>query len=320
MVFKLMFQTNTVLWRTTMRNMNVVVLGGSGFLGAEIVKALVAQEANVIVGCRDIVKAAFLQSIEGPGQVKVMQMDVTDRNDLKKILKGANLVVSLVGILYESGTNTFNTIQENAPKLIGIESKAAGVKKIVHFSAIGADKNSLSKYAATKGAGDESILSVFPNSTIFRPSVVFGPGDNFFNKFSSLAAFSPVLPLIGGGGTLFQPVYVKDISTAVLKALSDKKSLGKIYELGGPSIYSFKELMDLTMKYAKRRRLLLNLPFWAAKIQASVMELLPNPILTCDQLQLLKIDNIVSEKALTLNDLGIVPTSCEQILPIYLAR
>jgi uncharacterized protein YbjT (DUF2867 family) len=303
-----------------MKNMNVVVLGGSGFLGREIVKDLVAKEANVIVGCRDIIKSAFLQSIEGPGQVKVMQMDVTNRSDLKKILEGAHLVVSLVGILYESGTNTFNTTQANAPKLIGIEAKAAGVQKIVHFSAIGADKNSPSKYAASKGTGDESILSVFPESTIFRPSIVFGPDDNFFNRFSSLADFSPVLPLIGGGETLFQPVYVKDISTAVLKVFGDKKSDAKIYELGGPSIYSFKELMELTMEYSQKRRLLLNLPFWAAKIQASVMELLPNPLLTCDQLKLLRFDNIVGEKVLKFSDLGIVPTSCEQILPTYLAN
>jgi uncharacterized protein YbjT (DUF2867 family) len=293
-----------------MKNMNVVVLGGSGFLGREIVNDLVAKEANVIVGCRDIIKSAFLQSIEGPGQVKVMQMDVTNRSDLKKILEGAHLV----------GTNTFNTIQANAPKLIGIEAKAAGVQKIVHFSAIGADKNSPSKYAASKGTGDESILSVFPESTIFRPSIVFGPDDNFFNRFSSLADFSPVLPLIGGGETLFQPVYVKDISTAVLKVFGDKKSDAKIYELGGPSIYSFKELMELTMEYSQKRRLLLNLPFWAAKIQASVMELLPNPLLTCDQLKLLRFDNIVGETVLNFSDLGIVPTSCEQILPTYLSN
>jgi NADH dehydrogenase len=248
----------------------------------------------------------------------VVETDVTVQQDLRNILQGADLVISLVGILYEIGKYTFNTIQAEVPQMIGVEANKAGVERILHFSAIGADKNSQSKYAVSKAMGEESLLSVFPATTIFRPSIVFGPNDNFFNKFSNMAAFSPVLPLIGRGETLFQPVYVKDISNAVLRVFESTQTVGKIYELGGPSTYSFKELIELTMLYSRRSRLLLNLPFWLADIQASFMELLPKPILTRDQLELLKVDNVVGNKMFTLADLDIIPTRCETILQTYL--
>ena len=301
-----------------MKNKKFVVLGGSGFIGREIVENLVREGIDVTVGCRDIKKAEFLEQIKGNGRVTVVQTDVTVQQDLRNILQGADLVISLVGILYEIGKYTFNTIQAEVPQMIGVEANKAGVERILHFSAIGADKNSQSKYAVSKAMGEESLLSVFPATTIFRPSIVFGPNDNFFNKFSNMAAFSPVLPLIGRGETLFQPVYVKDISNAVLRVFESTQTVGKIYELGGPSTYSFKELIELTMLYSRRSRLLLNLPFWLADIQASFMELLPKPILTRDQLELLKVDNVVGNKMFTLADLDIIPTRCETILKTYL--
>ena len=301
-----------------MKNKKFVVLGGSGFIGREIVENLVREGIDVTVGCRDIKKAEFLEQIKGNGRVTVVQTDVTVQQDLRNILQGADLVISLVGILYEIGKYTFNTIQAEVPQMIGVEANKAGVERILHFSAIGADKNSQSKYAVSKAMGEESLLSVFPATTIFRPSIVFGPNDNFFNKFSNMAAFSPVLPLIGRGETLFQPVYVKDISNAVLRVFESTQTVGKIYELGGPSTYSFKELIELTMLYSRRSRLLLNLPFWLADIQASFMELLPKPILTRDQLKLLKVDNVVGNKMFTLADLDIIPTRCETILQTYL--
>ena len=293
-------------------------MGGSGFIGREIVENLVREGIDVTVGCRDIKKAEFFEQIKGNGRVTVVQTDVTVQQDLRNILQGADLVISLVGILYEIGKYTFNTIQAEVPQMIGVEANKAGVERILHFSAIGADKNSQSKYAVSKAMGEESLLSVFPATTIFRPSIVFGPNDNFFNKFSNMAAFSPVLPLIGRGETLFQPVYVKDISNAVLRVFESTQTVGKIYELGGPSTYSFKELIELTMLYSRRSRLLLNLPFWLADIQASFMELLPKPILTRDQLELLKVDNVVGNKMFTLADLDIIPTRCETILQTYL--
>ena len=301
-----------------MKNKKFVVLGGSGFIGREIVENLVREGIDVTVGCRDIKKAEFLEQIKGNGRVTVVETDVTVQQDLRNILQGADLVISLVGILYEIGKYTFNTIQAEVPQMIGVEANKAGVERILHFSAIGADKNSQSKYAVSKAMGEESLLSVFPATTIFRPSIVFGPNDNFFNKFSNMAAFSPVLPLIGRGETLFQPVYVKDISNAVLRVFESTQTVGKIYELGGPSTYSFKELIELTMLYSRRSRLLLNLPFWLADIQASFMELLPKPILTRDQLELLKVDNVVGNKMFTLADLDIIPTRCETILQTYL--
>ncbi|MBT4354806.1 MAG: complex I NDUFA9 subunit family protein [Rhodospirillaceae bacterium] len=301
-----------------MRNKKIVVLGGSGFIGREIVKNLVKEKADVIVGCRNIKKAGFLEQIKGNGRVTVVQTDVTVQEDVRDILQGSDIVISLVGVLYEIGKYTFNTIQAEVPKMIGVEANKAGVERILHFSALGADKTSQSEYAVSKAMGEETLLSVFPATTIFRPSIVFGPNDNFFNKFSNMAAFSPVLPLIGRGETLFQPIYVKDISNAVLKVFESTQTAGKTYELGGPSTYSFKELIELTMLYSKRSRLLLNLPFWLANIQATFMELLPNPILTRDQLELLKVDNVVRNEMHTLADLNIIPTACESILPTYL--
>ena len=296
----------------------VVVLGGSGFIGREIVKSLVKNNANVVVGCRDPRKARYLEKIEGNGSIDIIPTDVTNRNDLQKVIQQANVVVSLVGILFESGKNTFDAVQGNTPGVIGEEAKKAGVERLVHISALGADLCSLSKYASSKAIGEELLMKKFPQATILRPSIVFGKEDNFFNKFSRMATFSPFLPLIGGGRTLFQPVYVKDVSSAVLKILDSRKTNGKLYELGGPSIYSFKELIELTMQISKKPRLLLNLPFWVANLQARCMEILPNPLLTSDQLELLKKDNIVSKEALTLADLDISATDCKAILPTYL--
>lgn len=301
-----------------MKKDKVVVLGGSGFIGREIVTSLVNNNVNVIVGCRNPTKARFLEKIEGNGSVNIIQTDVTNRSDIKKVIQQADAVVSLVGILFESRNNTFDAVQANAPGIISEEARKAGVKKLVHISALGADRFSLSKYASSKAMGEELLLEKFPEATILRPSIVFGKDDNFFNKFSRMATLSPFLPLIGGGKTLFQPVYVKDVSSAVMRVLDTTETNGKLYELGGPSIYSFKELIDLTMQISKKRRLLWNLPFWLAQLQARCMEKLPNPVLTCDQLELLKRDNIVSKEALTLSDLDISATDCKLILPTYL--
>ena len=301
-----------------MKKNKVVVLGGSGFIGREIVTSLVNNNVNVIVGCRNPTKARFLEKIEGNGSVNIIQTDVTNRSDIKKVIQQADAVVSLVGILFESRNNTFDAVQANAPGIISEEARKAGVKKLVHISALGADRFSLSKYASSKAMGEELLLERFPEATILRPSIVFGKDDNFFNKFSRMATLSPFLPLIGGGKTLFQPVYVKDVSSAVMRVLDTTETNGKLYELGGPSIYSFKELIDLTMQISKKRRLLWNLPFWLAHLQARCMEKLPNPVLTCDQLELLKRDNIVSKEALTLSDLDISATDCKLILPTYL--
>ena len=197
---------------------------------------------------------------------------------------------------------------------------AAGIEHLVQVSAIGADLHGGAAYARSKGAGEAAVKTAFPSATILRPSVVFGPEDDFFNRFAAMARLSPALPLIGGGATRFEPVYVGDVAQAIVKCLADPACAGKTYELGGPRVYTFKEILQLLLREIRRRRLLVPWPFALAEVQARFLELLPVPPLTRDQLRMLRRDNVVSEGALTLADLGIAPTAAEVILPTYLDR
>ena len=301
-----------------MKNEVVAVIGGAGFVGRNVVRELCKRGARVVVGCRDTESAKFLRSMGDIGQVNLIKVNIANYDQMSRALEGADHVVSLVGILHETRGNTFETVQANGPLILGKIAREKGIKSLVHISAIGADIKSKSLYASSKGLGESHIRDEFEKTVILRPSIIFGPDDNFFNRFANLAAFAPFLPLIGGGRTLFQPVYVRDVSDAVLKVLYYTKTNGKLYELGGPSIYSFKELMELTMRISKKSRLLLNFPFWLADLQARCMEILPNPMLTCDQVELLKHNNIVSSGAQTLEDLNISATDCRLILPTYL--
>ena len=235
------------------------------------------------------------------------------------------MVINLVGILYERGRATFQKIHEEGAGNVAKAAAAAGVARLVHVSALGADAASPAKYARSKAAGEAAVTAAFPKATILRPSIVFGPEDDFFNRFASMARLSPVLPVIGAasakdGGPKFQPVYVGDVADAVMAALSDAKAPGQVFELGGPTVYSFRELMQLVMAQTGRKRCLLPLPYWAAEIQAAVLGLLPVPPLTSDQVQLLRRDNVVGDKAKTLKNLGIIPRAAEAILPTYLMR
>jgi NADH dehydrogenase len=298
----------------------VTVFGASGFIGRNIVRELAKRGVRVNAVCRNPEHAKFLKPMGVVGQVTPMRADITDPDAIARAVNGASAVINLVGILHSSGRNTFEAIQATAPGLIAKAAKQTGAAKMIHVSAIGANANSDAAYASTKAQGEEAVRGVFPQATILRPSIVFGPNDAFFNRFAGMAMLSPALPLIGGGRTKFQPVYVDDVADAAMAALDLPEAMGRTYELGGPAVFTFRELMELTLKEIRRKRLLVELPFWAAKIQATVLELLPSPPLTRDQVELLKTDNVVAEGARTLADLGIEATAVDAILPTYLDK
>jgi NADH dehydrogenase len=298
----------------------VTVFGGSGFIGRYVVKRLAQQGWRVRVAVRRPSRAAFLQPLGDVGQIALLRAPLQDEAAVRAVLEGAEAAINLVGVLFERGKQSFQAVHLEGARRVAEAAAAAGAKHLVQVSAIGAEVAGEAKYARTKGAAEQAVLQAFPTAVVLRPSIVFGPEDEFFNLFASLARLSPVLPLIGGGRTRFQPVYVGDVADAVVKALTDPACAGKTYELGGPRVYSFKELLELMLKEIGRRRLLLPLPFWAATLEATVLERLPAPLLTRDQVKLLRRDNVVGADALTLADLGIEPTAVEVILPTYLDR
>jgi uncharacterized protein YbjT (DUF2867 family) len=303
-----------------MRTRRTAVLGGSGFIGRYIVQRLAARGDVIPVGCRHAQEAKFLMPLGNVGQIAAINVTIGDEQVLPAFLAGNDALVNCVGILRESGSQTFERVHHTGPARLARLAREAGIERFVHISAIGADSRSTSAYARTKAAGEAAVRDAFPTVTILRPSVVFGPEDQFFNRFAAMAAISPVLPLIGGGHTRFQPVYVGDVADAVAKCLDDPTTAGRTYELGGPKIYTFRELIKLLETEIRRKRLLVDLPFGLAAFQARLMSVLPNPPLTPDQVELLKRDNVVSSGALTLTTLGITPTAVEGVLPTYLDR
>lgn len=303
-----------------MRNRRTAVLGGSGFIGRYIVQRLAARGDVIPVGCRHAEEGKFLKPLGDVGQIATLNLTIDDEQILPAFLAGNEALVNCVGILRESGSQTFDRVQHTGPARLARLAREAGIERFVHISAIGADPRSSSAYARTKAAGEAAVRDAFPTVTILRPSVVFGAEDQFFNRFAAMATISPVLPLIGGGHTRFQPVYVGDVADAVLKCLDDPTTAGRTYELGGPKVYTFRELIELMLGEIRRKRLLVDLPFGLAAIQARLMSILPNPPLTPDQVELLKRDNVVSSGALTLAALGIAPTAVEGVLPGYLDR
>jgi NADH dehydrogenase len=268
--------------------------------------------------------ALHLQPLGGVGQINAVQANVRYPDSLLAAADGADAVVNLVGILFPTGKQTFDAVQDEGARHVAEAARATGAKALVHVSAIGADKDSPSAYARSKAEGEAATRDVFPDAVILRPSVVFGPEDDFFNRFGSLARFLPALPLVGGGETRFQPVFVGDVAEAVARAADGNAKGGTIYELGGPEVKTFKELMEYVLATIERKRLLLPLPFPLAKMQAQFLQYLPKPPLTPDQVELLKRDNVVSEAAIregrTLEGLGITPTAMEVIVPAYLWR
>lgn len=296
------------------------VFGGTGFIGRAVVQHLAQAGYVVRVPTRDLVKAGRLRTAGGVGQVVPMFCPTRSDDALKAVITGADIVINLIGILYESRFGKFQRVQTELPGKLAAIAAAANVSRFVQLSAIGASANSKSKYARTKAAGEAAVQAAFPSAAILRPSVVFGPEDNFFNQFARMAKTIHILPLIGGGKTLFQPVYVGNVADAVMAAISRTDTAGKVYELGGPEALSFKQLMEKTLEWSGQKACLISLPFCVAKVKATFLGLLPKPPLTRDQVELLKFDNILSKDALTLSHLGIKPTAMSSIVPEYLSR
>ena len=306
-----------------MKTHRVAVLGGSGFIGRYVVKRLAARGERVAVGCRNAESAKFLRPMGDVGQVALLNVSIDDEALLPALLEGSDALVNCVGILYEHGRQRFDLVHHTAPARLARLAREAGVERLIQISAIGADSRSPSAYARSKAAGEQAVRDAFPTATILRPSVVVGPEDQFFNKFGAMAMISPVLPLIGGGATRFQPVYVGDVADAVLRCLDDPATAGRTYELGGPRVYTFRALMELLLGEIRRKRLLVNLPFGLASFEARMMSLMSwliTPPITPDQIEMLKTDNVVSSGELGLATLGIEPKAIEAILPTYLDR
>jgi NADH dehydrogenase len=303
-----------------MREQRVAILGGSGFIGRHVVKRLAERGDVVAVGGRNTTGAKYLRLKGDVGQVALFNVSLDDESLLPAFVAGNDAVVNLVGILAESGTQRFETLHHVGPARLARLAREAGVERFVQMSAIGADPRSTSVYARTKANGEAAVSDAFPTATILRPSVVFGPEDQFFNRLAATAMMSPVMPLIGGGDTRFQPVYVGDVAEAVVRIIDDSTTAGRVYELGGPKVYTLRELTELLLQEIRRKRLLVNLPFGLASLQARLLSLLPQPPLTPDQVEMLRRDNVVASGALSLPTLGIEPTAVEAILPTYLDR
>ncbi|WP_454853569.1 complex I NDUFA9 subunit family protein [Rhizobium binxianense] len=303
----------------------VTVFGGSGFIGRHVVRALAKRGYRIRVAVRRPDLAGFLQPLGNVGQISFVQANLRYRNSVDRAVEGADHVINCVGILFESGRNTFDAVQEFGGRAVAEAARNAGAT-LTHISAIGANANSDSAYGRTKGRAEAAILSIKPDAVIFRPSIVFGPEDSFFNKFAEMARIFPALPLVGGGRTKFQPVYVEDVAEAVARAVDGKVAGGRIYELGGPEVLTFRECLETMLKVTARKNPLVSLPFGIASLIGSIASLVPfiTPPITPDQVKLLRTDNVVSPEAeaegRTLKGLGITPTMATSVLASYLVQ
>jgi NADH dehydrogenase len=283
-------------------------------------RELTKLDYRVKVATRNPYLKGYLKPLGSPGQIELFKTNIFDQESVKQVLKNCDLAINLVGILYETRKQKFNQIHSQFPHLLSNLCNELGTKNLIHVSALGVRERHTSQYMQSKLQGEKNIQDNFKPSVILRPSVVFGPSDKFFEKFASIAQFSPFLPLIGGGKTKFAPIYVGDVAKAIVKSLELNNSQTKIYELGGPEDYSFKELMEILLAEIKKKRFLISIPWSFAKFQSYFLQMLPNPLLTPDQVELLKYSNVVSGDYPTLKDLGVSGTPIHSILPKYIYR
>jgi NADH dehydrogenase len=302
----------------------VTVFGGSGFLGRHVVRALLKRGWRVRAAVRRPDLAGHLQPLGGVGWVQPIQANLRYRWSVDRAVAGADAVVNLVAIMGDQGRQRLDSVNVFGARAVAEAARAAGLDAVVHVSAIGADKASASAYARSKAAGEAAVLETLPRSVVMRPSILFGPEDHFFNRFAAMARFSPVLPLVGGGHTRFQPVFAGDVARAIADAVEGRARPGTVYELGGPEVKTFRQCMEFILAETERTHLLLPIPFGLAGVMGSVLGHLPGRLLTRDQVRLLRVDNVVSEEAKaarrTIEAFGIEPASIAAVVPSYLYR
>ena len=296
----------------------VTVFGGSGFLGRHIVRQLAAAGAEIRVAVRHPERASFLERYGRDGQIERVHADVWDESTVARAVKQSASVINCVGHYVEKARATFDAVHGQGALHVARQAEQAGVERLIHISGLGADPTSNSPYVRARGSGEILVKKAFDGVTILRPSVLFGRGDSFLNALAGMARKSPVLPLFGMGRTNLQPVFVGDVAQACVTALADPATAGRLYELGGPQAYSYKTLVQLVLKQVDRKRMLVPVPFFVWHALAALMAILPNPPLTRDQVTLMRRDNLVAEKILTLDDLGIGAVALEEILPSYI--
>jgi NADH dehydrogenase len=298
----------------------VSVLGGTGFLGRRLVRRLTAEGASVRVAVRDADRARSALGAAGLEGVTALRADVRDRASIAAAVAGADAVVNAVSAYVEKGDVTFEAVHERGAATLAREAAAAGVARLVLVSGIGADAESASPYIRARGRGELAVRQAFPRATVVRPGAMFGPGDALFGALAGIARFAPVMPLIGGGRTRLQPVYVEDVAEAIVRILADQATAGRTYELAGPGVYSLRELVTFVQRLIHRPPWVVPVPFAIAELQAQLSELLPHPPLTTSQVDLLKTDNVASGDLPGFRELGIQPKSVEEIVPTYVGR
>src|SRR5690349_18206804 len=296
----------------------VVVFGGTGFLGRRIVRRLAEEGAAVRVAVRNPGQAHSILGLPDPARITVLRADVRDERSVAAAVAGADAAVNAVSAYVEKGGATFEAVHERGAETLARAAAAAGVARFVLVSGIGADPDSPSPYIRARGRGERLVREAFPTATIVRPGAMFGPGDPLFGVLADLARRSPILPLIGGGGTRLQPTYVQDVAEAIARILKESESAGRIYELAGPIVYTLRDLAGMVLRLVERRRMLLPVPFGLAELQARLFELLPSPPLTTGQVDLLRVDNVASGAMPGFHDLGIEPRSVAEIVPTYI--
>jgi uncharacterized protein YbjT (DUF2867 family) len=301
----------------------VTVFGGSGFLGRHVVRALANRGYRIRVAVRRPELAGYLQPMGRVGQIHAVRANLRYPDSVTAALRDADVAVNLVGLMLESGRQRFDAVMTEGAETVAKAASAIGAP-LVHVSSLAADPNSTSRYARSKGEGEERVRAAQSSAIIVRPSIVFGPEDDFFNRFASMSRLAPALPLVGGGHTRMQPVFAGDVADGIAKAVDGALKSGTTYEFGGPDAYTFKALMEFVLATVERRRLLLPIPFGLMKAQAAVLQFLPKPPITPDQVELLRYDNVVSDDAKrdgrTLEGIGIIPESIEAVVPSYLWR
>jgi len=298
----------------------ITIFGATGFIGRHLVRRLAKTGRVICVPTRDLEQALILKPMGDVGQIVPVAFNPRDNASIAAAIGGAECVINLIGVLYEKGQQTFQALHVDLPARLAQIARAQKVSQFIQMSALGASLSSAASYARSKAAGEDAVRAAFPEASFVRPSIVFGPEDHFFNRFAGMARLSPLLPLIAGGTTRFQPVYVGDVAEAITRLLDVPQAAGKVFELAGPDIFTFRALLELMLRTIKRRRGFINLPLGVAQLQAYFMEFLPVPPLTRDQIKLLRSDNIMHPNARGLVSLGIVPTALELILPTYLQR